>query len=69
MAPVLQTADLDNQDGGRIDLLLCVNFTAPSGGLKGHRIALELGATIYQLLNSPQLVTDWVFTAGYQIGF
>ena len=68
MAPV-QTADLDNQGGERIDLLLGVNFTASSGGLKGHRIALELGAPIYQLLNSLQLVTDWVFTAGYQIGF
>lgn len=66
---LVQTADLDNQGGERIDLLIGVNFTASSGGLKGHRIALELGAPIYQLLNSPQLVTDWVFTADYQIGF
>ena len=66
---LVHTADLDNQGGERIDLLIGVNFTASLGGLKGYRTALELGAPIYQLLNSPQLVTDWVFTAGYQIGF
>ena len=68
VAPV-QTADPNNQGGERVDLLLGVNFAGQSDALKGHRFALEFGAPIYQHLNGPQLETDWVFTAGYQLAF
>jgi len=68
VAPV-QTADPDNQGGERVDLLLGVNLIGQSGGLAGHRVALEFGAPIYQDLNGPQLETDWTFTLGYQKAF
>ncbi len=67
VAPV-QTADPNNQGGERVDLLLGVNFSGQSN-LKGHRIAFEFGAPIYQHLNGPQLETDWIFTGGYQFAF
>ncbi len=68
IAPV-QTADPDNQGGERIDLLLGVNLAGQSDSVKGHRIAFEFGAPIYQHLNGPQLETDWIFTVGYKLAF
>lgn len=64
----VQTADPNNQGGERADLLLGVNMAGQSN-LKGHRIALEFGAPIYQHLNGPQLETDWILTTGYQLAF
>jgi hypothetical protein len=34
-----------------------------------HRLALELGAPIYQDLNGPQMETDWMLTVGWQKAF
>ncbi len=68
VAPV-QTADPNNQGGERVDVLLGVNFAGQSDALKGHRLALEFGAPIYQHLNGPQLETDWILIAGYQLAF
>lgn len=63
-APV-QTTDPDNYGRERLDLYAGVNW-AHSGG---HRLALEVGAPIYQHLDGPQLETDWTLTAGYQYAF
>ena len=68
VAPV-QTADPDNQGGERADLLLGLNLLGQTGALAGHRLALELGASVYQHLNGPQLETDRTFTVGYQKAF
>jgi len=63
-APV-QTADPDNYGKERLDLYAGVNWISQSG----HRLALEVGAPIYQHLDGPQLETDWTLTAGYQYAF
>lgn len=68
VAPV-QTADPDNQGGERVDFLLGVNLIGQIGALAGHRVALEVGAPVYQNLNGPQLETDWLFTVAYQVAF
>lgn len=63
-APV-QTTDPDNYGMERLDMMAGINWALPSG----HRLALEVGAPIYQHLNGPQLETDWTLTAGYQYAF
>jgi len=65
----VQTADPNNHGGERVDLLNGVYFAGQSDNLKGHCVAFEFGAPIYQNLNGPQLETDWIFTAGYQVAF
>lgn len=64
MAPV-QTTDPDNYGRERLDLYAGVNWASQAG----HRLALEVGAPIYQHLDGPQLETDWTLTAGYQYAF
>lgn len=63
-APV-QTADPDNYGKKRLDLSVGLNWAHQAG----HRLALEVGAPIYQHLDGPQLETDWTLTAGYQFAF
>lgn len=63
-APV-QTADPNNYGKERLDLYAGVNWASQTG----HRLALEVGAPVYQHLDGPQLETDWTLTAGYQFAF
>ena len=63
------TADPARQGGRRLSLLVGANLSAPGGPLRGHRVALELGAPLYQSLDGPQLESDWTMTAGWQLGF
>lgn len=63
-APV-QTADPNNYGKERLDLYAGINWASHSG----HRLALEVGAPVYQHLDGPQLETDWTLTAGYQYAF
>jgi len=63
-APV-QTADPNNYGKERLDLYAGVNWASKAG----HRLALEVGAPVYQHLDGPQLETDWTLTAGYQYMF
>ncbi|MFW5431894.1 MAG: hypothetical protein ACKE5M_08795 [Methylophilaceae bacterium] len=63
-APV-QTADPNNYGEERLDLYAGINWAHHSG----HRLALEVGAPVYQHLDGPQLETDWTLTAGYQYAF
>jgi hypothetical protein len=64
-APV-QTADPDNYGGERVDLFAGVNLVGQTGDLRGHRLAFEAGAPVYQNLNGPQMETDWTLTVGWQ---
>ena len=64
-APV-QTADPDNYGGERVDLFAGVNLVGQTGDLRGHRLAFEVGAPVYQDLNGPQMETDWTLTVGWQ---
>ena len=68
MGPV-QTANPDFQGGERIDLIGGINLVGTHGPLAGHRLALEIGAPVYQDLNGPQMAGDWMLTLGYQKAF
>lgn len=65
----IPTADPDLRAGDTLSLLLGVNLLAPTGYFKGHRLALELGAPLYQNLDGPQLETDFTLTLGWQKAF
>lgn len=65
----VQTAHPEFFGGDRLDLLGGVNLIVPEGPLKGHRLAFEAGAPVYQDLNGPQLETDWTFMVGWQKAF
>ncbi len=63
-APVT-TADPNNYGKDRLDLHAGINWAHNSG----HRLALEIGAPVYQHLDGPQLEMDWTLTAGYQYAY
>lgn len=62
-------ADPNAQGGQRVELGLGANLYAPSGALKGQRLALEFLRPVYQDLDGPQLATDWTLNAGWQLAF
>ena len=62
---MVPTADASLQGGERIDVLAGINFHS-SGGGTGHRLAIEVGAPVYENLDGPQMSTSWTFTAGWQ---
>jgi len=68
MGPV-QTADPRNYGGDTISLYGGLNLVGQKGGWRGHRLALELGAPVYQDLNGVQMETDWTLTLGWQKAF
>ena len=65
----VQTANPAFYGGERLDLMGGVNLVVPHGPLKGHRLAFEAGAPVYQDLNGPQMQTDWTFIVGWQKAF
>lgn len=62
-------ADPDAQGGRRVDVGLGMNLYAPTGVLKGQRLALEILRPVYQDLDGPQLANDWTLNAGWQFAF
>lgn len=68
VAPV-QTANPDFYGGKRIDALIGINLAGQEGFLRNKRLAIEVGAPIYQDLNGPQMETDWTVTLGVQAAF
>lgn len=66
MAP---TMDPSLRGGQRIDMLVGVNVYFKDGPLKGNRLAIEGGVPVYQYLEGPQLETDWLLMAGWQLAF
>ncbi len=62
---MVPTADTSLQGGERIDVLAGINFHS-SGGSTGHRLAIEVGAPVYENLDGPQMSTGWMLTAGWQ---
>ncbi|WP_297772790.1 transporter [uncultured Roseovarius sp.] len=63
------TLNPDNYGGETVSLLAGVNLVAQRGALRGHRLALEIGAPIYQDLNGLQLETDWTAMLGWQYAY
>jgi len=43
-----------------------LSWGAQEPGLRGHRLALEVGRPVYQNLDGPQLEADWTATLGWQ---
>ena len=68
MGPV-PTADPDYYGGRKIGLHAGLNLAGQDGFLRGHRLALEVGAPVYQDLNGPQMKGEWMLTLGYQYAF
>lgn len=68
VAPV-QTANPDFYGGTWIELSGGINLLGQSGWLAGHRLAVEVGAPVYQDLNGPQMERDWAITVGWQKTF
>jgi hypothetical protein len=63
------TLDPDNYGGETVTLFAGVNLVAQRGAMRGHRLAAEIGAPVYQDLNGLQLETDWIATLGWQYAF
>lgn len=57
------------QGGRKLDLSAGLNFYAPRGRLKGHRLSLEAGIPVYQHLNGPQIESDWQATLSWSYTF
>jgi hypothetical protein len=66
---MVPTADPDLRGGRRLDVGLGANFLVRHGPLAGHRLAFEVARPVYQSLHGPQLETDWLATAGWQLAF
>lgn len=67
---MVPTADPDRQAGDRVDALVGLNYhVGGNSALRGNRLALEIGAPVYQDLDGPQLETDWLATIGWQVAF
>jgi hypothetical protein len=64
--PLIPTADPDLRGGSRIDVSAGANIQIPH---TGARLALEVGAPVYQDLDGPQLGVEWFMTAGIQYAF
>ena len=63
------TAFNSNYGGERIEAIFGLNFYAPTGTLKGQRIAIDLRLPLWQDLNGYQLETDSIITIGWQMAF
>jgi hypothetical protein len=61
---MVPTADPDLRAGSRLDGLAGLNAVAGR-----HAFMIEGGIPLHQDLDGPQLETDWVLSAGYQLAF
>lgn len=68
VAPVT-AANPDNYGGERVDFAFGFNIAGQHGLFRGHRLAIEYGAPVYQDVNGVQLESDGTVTFGYQYAF
>ncbi len=66
---LVPTADTSRRAYRRLDLGVGLNFIIPKGALAGNRFAVEWVRPVWQETLGPQLETDWVITAGWQLAF
>ncbi len=64
-----QGADPDRFGSTKLNAALGFDYGIPSGILKGHHLAAEISAPLYQNLNGPQLKSDWAITIGWRKSF
>lgn len=55
--------------GEQVNAYFGLGLTPPIAALEGQRLALELGAPVYQHFDGPLLETDYRLQLGWQIGF
>ncbi len=65
--PSVPTAIPSLRGGSQASLSVGANYYFRTGFAAGHRLALEIGAPIYQDFDGPQLETDWTGTLGWQL--
>ena len=67
MNPMMATVtDAANSGYRRLNGYVGMNFTLPYGALKGHRLAVELGAPILRHYSGVQMDPDYRLVAGWQ---
>lgn len=59
----------DLRSGKRVEALAGINYIHQEGYLAGNRLALEVGAPVYESLDGPALKQDYRFTLGWQLSF
>ena len=69
IAGPVQTANPANYGGDTVSLFAGVNMVGQKGAWRGHRLAIEAGAPVYQDLNGVQMQTDWSVSVGWQYAF
>jgi hypothetical protein len=62
-------SDPANYGRDEVDLLLGVNFLGTDGWVKDQRLALEVGAPVYENVDGVQMSKDWTVTLGWQTTF
>lgn len=63
----LSTAANSGRD--EVNWLLGINLLKQTGRLKGQRLALEVGAPLYEKTDGIQMSNDWTATLGWQMAF
>ena len=62
-------ADPANTGRDQVDLLLGVNFLGTDGWVKNQRLAIEVGAPVYEKVDGVQMSHDLTMTLGLQVAF
>jgi len=62
-------SNVENSGRDEVALHLGVNLMGQQGALKGHRLAIEVGAPIYEDVEGLQMSNDWTATLAWQKAF
>jgi len=62
-------SDPANYGRDEVNLLLGVNLLGTDGWVKDQRLALEVGAPVYEKVDGVQMSMDWTVTLGWQATF
>lgn len=66
---IVPTADPNLRGGDRTDVWFGLHIYVPEGALEGNRVFFEFGLPIHQVLDGPQLETNWMLRTGWSWTF